>query len=185
MALNADNVRVAVTGAVSVAASGTTAPTGTSGTFGTDLGYVTEDGVTITIPGSGDATPIRAWQNGQTVRTIRSASEEVPSVTFTLMETSIDAVEAALGVTVSDSASEGSFEIDSTDVKVSKAWVVDVIDGDELIRVHVPKGTPVGEVQLVFQNQAPIGYTVTLDCERDNTAGYNLKTWATALKTPA
>lgn len=187
MALSEANVRVAVTGAVMHGATSAAAPTGTAGTATgfTDLGYVTEDGVTVTLPGQGDSTPIKAWQNGATVRTVRSATEDNPTVTFTLMETSIDAVEAALGVTVTSTATEGSYEIDTTDVRAASSWIVDVIDDAELIRTYVPSGTPVGEVEIVFQNQAPIGYAVTLDCERDSTAGYNLKTWATALKTPA
>lgn len=187
MTLDASNVRVAVTGAVMQGETSATAPTGTAGTTTgfTDLGYVNEDGVTITLPGAGDATPIKAWQNGSTVRTVRSATEDNPTVTFVLLETTIAAVEAALGVTVSDTATEGSFEIDTTDLRTASSWIVDVIDGAELFRVYVPQGTPVGEVELVFQNEAPIGYSVTIDCERNTAAGYNLKTWSTALKTPA
>lgn len=185
MALNSDAVRVAVTGAVMTGLTSASAPTGTGGTTTgfTDLGYVTEDGVTITIPGAGDSTPIKAWQNGATVRTVRASTEDNPTVTFTLMETTIAAVEAALGVTVTDGATEGSFEVDTTDPRAASSWIVDVVDGAELFRVYIPKGTPTGEVEMVFQNEAPIGYSVTLDCERDATAGYNLKTWSTALKT--
>ena len=187
MANDASNVRTAPTGAVMHGAYGATAPTGTgSSTTGfTDLGYVTEDGVAITVPGAGDSTPIKAWQGGAVVKTIRSSTEDNPTVEFTLMETTIAAVEAALGVTVTDGATEGSFEIDTTVLREASAWLVDVIDGDELFRVHVPKGTPVGEVEIVFRNDEPVGYSVSLDCERDTTAGYNLKTWSTALKTPA
>lgn len=184
MTLDADNVRVAVTGAVMAGPYAATAPTGTSGTTTghDDLGYVTEDGVTITIPGAGDSTPIKAWQGGATVRTIRSATEDNPTIEFTLMETKLEAVEAALGVTVTQTATEGSYEIDTTEVRSAGSWIVDVVDGAELIRVHAPKATPTGEVSLVFKNDEAIGYSVTLDCERDGTAGYNLKTWATALK---
>lgn len=182
MALDADNVRVGVTGIVSVDDLAATAPTGTTGTFGTDLGYVNEDGVTLTFPEGGDTTPIKAWQNGATVRTIRATSDDNPQITFTLLETKLEVVEAALGVTVTQTVTEGSFEFDSTDVPVAKKWAVDVIDGAELVRVYVPKGTPTGGLELVFKNDEAIGYNVTLDCERDNTAGYNLKVWATALK---
>lgn len=183
MALTASNVRVAVTGAVMHGLTSATAPTGTAATTTgfTDLGYVTEDGVTITLPGAGDSTPIRAWQNGAQVRTIRSATEDNPTVTFTLLETTVAAVQAALGVTVTSTLTEGSFEIDTTDVKAASSWIVDVVDGAELFRVYIPKGTPTGEIELVFRNEEPIGYAVTLDCERAS-VGYNLKTWATALK---
>lgn len=184
MALDESKVRVAVTGAVMSGLTSATAPTGTAATTTgfTDLGYVNEDGVSITLPGAGDSTPIKAWQNGATVRTVRSATEDNPTVEFVLLETKKEAVEAALGVTVTQTVTEGSFEIDTTDVRAAKSWIVDVIDGAELIRAYVPKGVPTGEVSLVFKNEEPIGYSVTLDCERDTTKSYNLKVWATALK---
>src|SRR5687768_4141925 len=143
MALSEANVRVAVTGAVMSAPLATTAPTGTGGTTTgfVDLGYVNEDGVTITFPEGGDSTPIKAWQNGAVVRTIRAASEDVPQITFTLLETKLEVIESALGVTVTQDVADGHFEFDSTDVRTSESWVVDVVDGAELVRVYVPKGT--------------------------------------------
>lgn len=185
MTLSEANVRVAVTGAVMSGPTSSTAPTGTGGTTTgfTDLGYVNEDGVTITFPDAGDTTPIKAWQNGATVRTIRAATEDNPQITFTLLETKLEVIESALGVSVTQAVAEGDFEFDITDARAAESWIVDVVDGSELIRVYVPKGTPTGGLELVFKNEEPIGYNVTLDCERDSTAGYNLKLWATALAT--
>lgn len=187
MSLDADNVRVAVTGAVSVGDVGETAPTGTAATLGTraDVGYIGEDGVTLSFPGAGDSTPIKAWQGGATVRTIRTPSEDVPTIHFVMLETKKEAIELWAGSTVTQTASEGSFEYDSTDTRAAKDIVVDVVDGAELIRAHAPKATVTEIGDLVFQNGAPIGYEVTISCDRDETAGYNLKTWATALKTVA
>lgn len=184
---DADAVRVAVTGAVMRGEYATAAPTGTGGTTTghTDLGYVAEDGVTITKPGAGDSTPIKVWQGGATVRTIRATSEDLPTIEFTLMETTIAAVEAALSVTVTSTVTEGHYDIDTDVLPEAGSWIVDVIDGAELIRSHAPKATPTGEVTTVYKNDEPIGYSVTLECERDATAGYNVRTWATALKTPA
>lgn len=184
---DADNVRVAVTGAVMRGDYGTTAPTGTGGTTTghTDLGYVNEDGVEIVKPGAGDSTPIKVWQNGATVRTIRETSDDLPTISFVLLETSIAVVEAALNVSVTSSSTEGHYDIDTTDTPVAGSWIVDVVDDAELIRSHAPKATPVGEVTMVYKNDEPLGYNVTLECERDSTAGYNIRTWATALKTPA
>ena len=73
MALNADNVRVAVTGAVYYDGTSTaTAPTGTgsSVTGMDDLGLVSEDGVSLKMPDAGGSTSLKAWQAGATVRTI-------------------------------------------------------------------------------------------------------------------
>lgn len=184
MALDASKVRVAVTGAVMAGPTASAAPSGTAAvtTGFSDLGYVNEDGVTIAFPDSGESTPIKAWQGGATVRTIRSATEDNPTVSFVLLETKKESVEAALGVTLTQTITEGSFEFDITDLAVAKSWIVDVVDGAELIRAYVPKGALTGGAELVFKNDEPIGYNVTLDCERNDTLGYNVKIWATALK---
>lgn len=184
MTLDISKVRVGVTGVVSAGPTTATAPTGTSGTLTgfIDLGLVTEDGVTVTIPGAGDKKSIKAWQGGQTVRVIRSATDDLVTIELTLMETKLDVIQNVLGVTVTQTVTEGSFAIDTTQVRAAKSWVIDVVDGAELIRTYAPKGTPVGEVQLVYKNDEPVGYSVSIECEKDSTAGYNVKTWMTALK---
>jgi len=185
MALDATKVRVAVTGVVSKGLTSATAPTSEAValTGFTDLGFVGEDGVSYTAAGEGDTTPIKAWQNGQTVRTIRSATEENPSWTFTLLETKLETVETYFGATVTQTASNGTYNIDTTTVRGYDSYVIDVVDSAELIRVYIPKGivTEVGD--LVYANGEPIGYEVTIEGERNSTLGYNAKTWATALKT--
>lgn len=184
MALNAANVRVGVTGAVSVAPVGTTAPTGTASTLAThtDLGYIGEDGVTRTMPGSGDVERIRAWQNGAAVRTIRTPSEDNPQYSFTLIETKKESIEFALGVTVTQTVTEGSFEIDTTATREYVDLVLDVVDGAELIRDHLPKAMVVELGDTVFSNGEAIGIEVTVEAERDDTLGYNVKEWSTGLK---
>lgn len=185
MALDTAKVRVAVTGLVMVGATSAAAPTGTGGTTVgfTDLGYIGEDGVSETQAGPGDTSPIKAWQNGATVRTIRSLTEENPSWSFTLLETKLETIELYYGSTVTTAATEGSFEIDTTDVRANKAFIIDVVDGAELIRTYIPKGlvTEVGD--KVYANGEAIGYEVTVEGERNSTLGYNAKVWATALKT--
>ena len=182
-----DNVRVAVTGAVWKGASGSTAPTGTSGAPDAafaDLGYISEDGVEITIPDAGDSTPIKAWQNGTTVRTIRTPSEDNPSWHFTMLETSIETVETYFGVTVADTSTEGSFEF-TVGNRPYDAYIVDVVDGAELIRDYIPKGIVTSVGAHTLSNGDPLGYEVTVEGELDSTTGFNFKRWATALKTVA
>jgi len=72
MALDSDNVRVAVTGAVYVGPTSATAPSSSSSvlTGFTDLGYVSADGITETIDKT--TSQIRAWQNGALVREVVS-----------------------------------------------------------------------------------------------------------------
>ncbi len=183
MALVEDNVRVAVSGAVGVADYGTTAPTGTSGAFGDDLGYISEDGVTETQPDSGDRSPIKAWQNGATVRVIRTASDDNPTWNFQLMETKLEVIELYYKTTVTQTVGEGSWEINSDALPEAHAFVIDLIDGDELIRTYVPKGFVVSTGDKVYRNNEHVGYEVTIEGEKDSAAGYNAKCWATALAT--
>lgn len=188
MALNADLVRVAVTGAVySDVTAAAAAPTGTASalTGFDDLGYVSEDGVVLAFPDAGDAEPIRAWQNGAVVRTIRTASDEAPTIQLTLIETKLEVIQTVFGVTVTQGATEGSFEIVSGALRTPIPIVVDVVDGAELIRAYAPRSTvtSIGEINLV--STGAIGYQITLACDMGSSpTAYNLKTWMTALAEP-
>lgn len=183
---DASNVRVAVTGGVFKGLTSAAAPTGTADapTGFTDLGFIGEEGVEIELPDGGDSTAIKAWQNGTTVRTIRTPSEANPSWTFTLLETTIETVETYFGVIVTSTATEGSFEFDNA-TREPSSYIVDAIDGAELIRDHVPLGvvTSVGSHKLA--NGEAIAYQVTVEGDRDPVQNYNFRRWATALKTPA
>lgn len=184
MALDASKVRVAVTGAVFKGLTSATAPTGTAGAPSgfTDLGYIGEDGVEIELPDSGDAEPIKAWQNGTTVRVIRTPSEDNPTWTFTMLESSIATIETYFGVTVTSAASEGSFEF-VVGTRPYNSYIVDAVDGAELLRDYIPRGVVTSVGSHTLSNGEPIGYTVTVEGELDTVKNYNFKRWATALKT--
>ena len=182
MAGNAAAVRVAVSGVVTKGPSA--APTGTAGalTGGKDLGLISEDGVDLTYPGAGDATPIKQW-DGTTVRTIRKPSDESPTWQFTMLESSKDVVEAALGVTITGSAADGSFEYKVQNQAHDK-WVIDYVDGTELIRDYIPYGVVTEVAAQKYGSTDAIKWTITLAGELDPTAGFNFKRFATAWKTP-
>ena len=184
MAQDATKVRVAVTGAVSNGLTTAAAPIGTAGalTGFTDLGFISEDGVEIELPDAGDAEPIKAWQNGTTVRVIRTPSEDSPTWHFTLLETSLKTVETYFGVTVTQAVADGSFEFKVAN-RPHGSYVIDVIDGAELIRDYVPYGIVTEVGAQTFSNGAPIGYEVTVTGELDPVKLYNFKRYATALKT--
>lgn len=182
MALDSGNVRVAVTGAVSVGETTATAPTGTSGSLTgfTDLGYVGEDGVTETRDRSSDS--IKGWQNGATVRTV--VTEGTLTYQFVMLETKKETVELYYGTTVTEAAAEGNFVIVPTSTGGRKSFVIDVVDGAELERVYIPEGevTEVGD--KVYANGEPIGYDVTITAYDNAGIGGSAKVYATALKTP-
>lgn len=188
MALVAANVRQAITGAVYYdPTSEAPAPTGTDSdvTGYDDLGYISEDGVTLTLPGEGDTTSIRAWQNAAIVRTIRTPSEDQPTFELTFIETKLEVIEAVFGVTVDQGASEGSFVINTNVARSHARLVLDVVDGDELIRVFAPRAIVTGLDAISFTNADPIGYAVTITAEYDDELGGQARVWMTALATSA
>ena len=162
MALDSDNVRVAVSGAVYVAPTGTTAPTTSGSTLDAafvDLGYVSSDGVTENIDRS--TTQIRAWQNGSLVREV--TQEGTYSVSMTFIETN----EAVLELYYGTANDAGEFAIDPTSTGGRKSFVVDVVDGDAVERIYIPAGeiTALGERTLA--SGEAVGYEVTLTAYAD------------------
>jgi len=183
MTQDSANVRVAVTGAVSVGATSATAPTGTSGTLTgfTDLGLIGEDGVTEAHGRSTNS--IKAWQNGAEVRVV--VTEGTLTYNFVMLETKKETVELYYGTTVTQTATDGSFVVIPTATGGRKSFVLDVVDGAELIRTYVPEGevTEVGD--KVYVNGEAIGYEVTVTAYLNSGIGGNAQTWATALKSAA
>jgi hypothetical protein len=159
-----------------------TAPTGTGGTTTgfTGLGFVSEDGVTETRDRSSD--DIKAWQNAATVRTV--VTDASLTYSFTLLETKKETVELFYGATVTAAVADGSFVVVPASTGGRRSFILDVVDGTELIRTYIPQGevTEVGD--RVYASGEPIGYEVTITAYPDTTISGNAKVWATALKTP-
>lgn len=156
MALDSSLVRVALTGGVYVDLDGGgTVPTSAASSIPVefdDVGYIGEDGVTQSI--GQDITDIKAWQNGDVVRRVQTS--HVVTYQFTMIETNPVSLEAYYG-----NYDAGHVEL-TGDARTRKAWVLDVLDGDEKIRVVIPDGE-ISEVgDTVFQNGAAIGYPVTV-----------------------
>ena len=186
MTVDPSKVDVGITGAVSKGPLGTAAPTTAIVALDAafkDAGAISEDGITLSLPDGGDSTPIKAWQNGQTVRTLRMTSDDLPSLTFTFLETNKTSVETYFGTSVTQSAAEGTFTY-TVGLAPMAAYVLDVIDGAKSKRFHIPRGARAEVGDLVFKNDEAIGYEVTIEAELDPVLGYNFKGWDTGLKTP-
>lgn len=186
MALDQTKVAVAVTGSVYRAPLATAAPTTQATALNAsfiELGYIGEGGVTQSLPASGDATPIKAWQNGATVRVVRTAPDDLPTYSFVALETNKTVVEAWAGVTVTQTATEGSLVINTLTTRTHFSWVFDVVDAAELERIYVPDGlvTEVGD--RVYANGEPIGYEMTVEAQYNATLVGQAKIWSTRLKT--
>lgn len=182
MATNSANVRVAVTGEVSMGLTSATAPTSASAaiTGFTGLGYVSEDGVTETRERSSEN--IKAWQNADTVRTV--VTDAGLSYSFTLIETKKETVELYYGSTVTQTVTEGTLTVVPANTGGRRSFVIDVVDGTELLRIYIPSGevTEVGDV--VYASGEPIGYEVTITAYPSAAISGSAKVFATALKTP-
>jgi hypothetical protein len=176
MALTATNVRVGVSGEVSVGPTSATAPATAAATLTgfTGLGYISSDGLKRKPEASRD--DIVAWQNGATVRTVTKDAKT--TYKFTLIETSKANVEFAFGTTVTQSATEGTYTADPAATGGRKSFVFDVIDGANLKREYVAEGelTELGEITNA--GGEPIAYECTV-------TGYSVPVIKdTALKTP-
>lgn len=163
MALDSDNVRVAVTGAVYVAPTGTASPNYSDDALDAafqDLGYVSSDGISESMDKS--TTQIRSWQDGSLVREI--ISEGTYSVSLTFIETNEDVVNLYYGGTVTEA---GSLAIDPRSSGGRKSFVIDVIDGTNIERTYIAAGeiTSVGERTLA--SGEAIGYEVTITAYAD------------------
>jgi hypothetical protein len=162
MALDSDNVRVAVTGAVYVGPTSSTAPSSSASTLTgfTDLGYISSDGITETIDKT--TNQIRAWQTGSLVREV--VSEGTYSVTLTFIETKLEVLELYFGATITN----GELDGDPTQSGGRKSFVMDVVDGMIVERTYIPAGeiTAVGERTLA--SGEAVGYNVTITAYADS-----------------
>lgn len=156
MALTADNVNVAVTGKVYVAPTSATAPTGSDSTLTgfTELGYVSADGITVSHDRS--TSQIRAWQNSDLVREV--TTEATTTYALTLLESNEDVIETYFGATITG----GKIQVNPSATGGRKSWVIDVVDGADVIRHYIPTGEVTAVEAQTFANGEAIGYGITI-----------------------
>lgn len=164
--LEATEVRVAVTGAIYSNPSAsptlpTTAAGALSGTGWVGHGYASSDGVTETTSTSTEA--IRAWQNNALVRNVVTEGDATYSAT--LIQTNAENVGLYYGDTVD--STDGSVRVRPAVARGVRAFVIDVIDGANIIRTVIPRGevTEVGEQSYV--SGGAVGYPVTITAYAD------------------
>jgi hypothetical protein len=168
MALNAENVLVAVTGAVYVGATTTPLPTTSVASLNAgfkDLGYLGEDGFTEGL--DVDSDEITAWQNGTVVR--RTITKQSKTFELNLIETKQSVLEFVRpGSTLAGTSGAYSMAVKAI-TAARKALVFDILDGDVHLRKVVPNCeiTDFGEVE--YKNGQAIGYTVTVTAYPDDT----------------
>lgn len=163
MALNSENVLVALTGAVYVAPTGTALPTTTGAAWNAafvDVGYLDESGI-VEAPND-ERAEIKAWQNGDTVREMITGSKTVYSIT--LLETTA----AGLGLYYGDGSvitgtGDGPATIAIKNPTGGRhAFGFDVIDGERLVRWTVALGEVTERGEISYVNDQAVSYALSI-----------------------
>lgn len=186
MSTSSANVDVAVTGACYASAAGDTPDAPTTATdildvLFADLGYISDDGVTESY--NDDTTEIKAWQGGTIVRTIISGSKA--TIKFKMIENKREVVELYHkgSVVVSDGATGWKMDVmvPSPD---RRAFVIDVIDGDDHERIYIADGEVSNRSDITYKSDEAIGYEVEITMYPNNgvvcTKFSDKASWATA-----
>lgn len=178
MPINAVNVVVgapdqsATVGAVNWAATTATMPTDAKtalpASTWTSGGYVSTDGVSLSIDNS--TTSIQDWSLGH----IRTLLEDFTgTVTFTFIQTDYNSLCAIFGesnVTKTDATTTAGTLISvaiGPELADAKAWAFNMKDGSQRIRLVLPNAQPTLDGELTFVANEPISWSVSLDCNMD------------------
>lgn len=163
MANNALDVLVGATGKVYGAITGTALPVTPSASLNAafkDMGYISDNGVTLSIGQT--SNDIKAW-GGSVVRTVQT--EHNVELKAVMIETNVNSAGAFFN---SANVTAGVIQITST-TNTRGAWVVDVVDGSSLVRLVVPDGEVTVHDDIVFKTGEAVGYGVTIKCYEDST----------------
>ena len=157
-----------VAGAVFRAPTGTTLPTDASSALTeafVDLGYVSEDGVTNN--NSAESDNVKAW-GGDTVLVLQT--EKPDEWTLTLIEAMnqnvLKTVYGDANVTV---ATGGLITVKATAAQLAdNSYVIDMkLKGGAMKRVVIPNGSLSELGEVVYKDDEPIGYEITLQALPD------------------
>lgn len=166
MASDASNVRVALTGAVYTAPSNTAYPADATSAWGagwSDLGYISEDGVTEGYADNSEV--IKAWQGGATVRTVITSTDA--TFHFVCLETNIAVLETYhKGSLLTDDGSTATMNVGAATAD-ERMFGFDVLDGDEHIRIVVPRGEVSERAEITYTSNAAAMYDITVTAYPD------------------
>ena len=133
-----------------------------------DVGYLSDDGVTITQ--DADTQDVFAWQRGDNVRTIQTSHD------LTFQFAMLESNETAYRVFFGDA------EVDGGDITVKitgdqpgrHQWVIQAYDGDQTLRIVIPSGqvTDRGDVTLLNTDATEFPVTITAYPDTDGVKAY-------------
>lgn len=165
MANSAALVKVGTTGSIYTAPAGTTLPTGSQATLNvafSALGYISDAGV---VESNGKTTnKVTAWQNGDVIREVQT--EDSVTYKFAAMETS-----PIVLATYHGNYDDGVVEVNGLTLP-RKPFVIDVLDGDDMVRIVVPYGQITERGDINWVNGDAAIYEMTVEAYPDpNYAG--------------
>ncbi len=160
MALDSANAAVAVSGEVYVGDGSSTAPTLTTSVMTSfkAMGYLSEDGIVITPEVSTEN--LRGWQNAALLRTL--ITESSVTAAFTMVEHKKDVIEFYWGTTVTQTSTQGTYDIDPSVTGGRKKFVFDIIDNNQAERFYFPEGEVTERGEITNTSGELIGYGVTV-----------------------
>lgn len=153
MANDATKVRVAASGTVNYAPTGTALPTDTTTALNVaflHVGYISDDGITGDPNESN--SDVRAW-GGDLVR--RIISEYGEEYQFTMIETNANSIGAYFGNGTA-TAWQG------LSISIRKSWVFHILDGAALRRVVLPDAEVTDRGQITYATSSAIAYPLTV-----------------------
>ena len=168
MALDADEVVIGANGAVYVGAVGSTGPTDIETALDaafTHLGYVTDDGITLT-PGM-DTAEINAWQSFYPVR--RIVTSRSFDIAIPLLQWNQESIKLAFGggsfATTAGPPAYYTYTPPSPEEIDYRALVLEWADDTKEYRLHVPKVlvTDAGDLSLNRTDAAALDLTFSLE----------------------
>ncbi len=161
-----DELIVAGTGEVYVAAVGTSLPanesTALSSSLWTGLGYHTEDGVSIS--NTPETQRYNAWQSKRPVRLDRGV--ETFTLTFNLEQFNEATFPLAFGGGDVTEPTSGHYKYEpptDTDGLDERAVICDVVDGANIIRFVIPRGVATEAVETSFTRTALATLPITIE----------------------
>lgn len=174
MAGTSSEVIVGGTGAVYVGPTGTAAPTDATTALNAsfkDLGYLTEDGITITDDKA--TNDIMAWQSFYPVRSV--VTGRTFTVSFTLMQWNENTLPFALGGGTLVAGPPATYVPPTTGTVDERALVLEWDDDVKDHRVHIPRGVVSEAVAIQISKNEPALLPVTFKVTPASTDAYTYK----------
>lgn len=155
------------TGGVKYGPAGTPVPTAVDGVLDPALvnqGYVSEDGLTMTV--NRETEKVKAW-GGATVRIIQTDFE--CTFQFAFLETTEESLKRLHGDSNVDVTGQEITVLINSERLPDGVWIFDMKDGDNLVRVVVPNAqvTEVEDVTFVHTEVTSRGLTIEALPEAD------------------